>query len=50
MESENTVNEPLVAYLPEITSLNQLDLAKRYSYADDFRWKFKERVELMRGN
>lgn len=49
MESENTANEPLVAYLPEITSLNQLDLSKRYSYADYFCWKFKERVELIKG-
>lgn len=49
MESENTAQEPLVPYLPEIVSLDQLDLSKHYSYADYLRWKFKERVELIRG-
>lgn len=33
----------------EITSLNQLDLEKSYSYADYFSWKFRERVELLKG-
>jgi len=33
----------------EITSLEQLDLNKVYSYADYLTWKFKERVELFKG-
>ena len=33
----------------EITSLNQLDLQKSYSYADYLLWKFKERVEIIKG-
>lgn len=45
---ENKVEEPVVAY-DVITSLGQLDLSKRYSYADYFRWKFQERVELIKG-
>lgn len=40
--------EPTVSY-GLITSLDQLDLSKRYSYADYFRWKFQERVELIKG-
>lgn len=49
MESENTAREPLVAYLPEILSLDQLDFSRQYTFADYFRWKFEERVELIRG-
>lgn len=48
MDSENKVEEPFVPY-GAITSLDQLDLSERYSYADYFRWKFRERVELLRG-
>lgn len=33
----------------EITELSQLDLNKTYTYADYLRWKFKERVELIKG-
>lgn len=33
----------------EITSLDQLDLNKTYTYADYLLWKFQERVELLRG-
>jgi Uma2 family endonuclease len=33
----------------EVTSLDQLDLNKVYSYADYLTWKFPERVELFRG-
>lgn len=33
----------------EITELSQLDLSKTYSYADYFSWKFRERVELIKG-
>jgi Uma2 family endonuclease len=32
-----------------ITSINQLDLNKRYTYSDYIVWKFQERVELIKG-
>ncbi len=32
-----------------ITDINQLDLNKRYTYADYLTWQFKERVELIKG-
>jgi Uma2 family endonuclease len=48
MKPENVVNEPPADY-GNILSLEQLDLSKRYSYADYFRWKFQERVELIKG-
>ncbi len=32
-----------------ITDINQLDLTKRYTYADYLTWRFKERVELIMG-
>lgn len=32
-----------------ITSLDQLDLNKRYTYADYLQWRLTERVELLRG-
>ncbi|HFC01138.1 MAG TPA: Uma2 family endonuclease [Phaeodactylibacter sp.] len=32
-----------------ITDLNQLDLDKKYTYADYLTWQFDERVELIRG-
>jgi Uma2 family endonuclease len=32
-----------------ITSLSQLDLSKKYTYADYLTWNFKERVELIEG-
>lgn len=32
-----------------ITSLNQLDFNKRYTYADYLKWKFEDRVELLKG-
>ena len=32
-----------------ITRFEDLDLSKRYTYADYVTWKFKERVELFRG-
>jgi Uma2 family endonuclease len=34
---------------PMITSLNQLEKEKRYTYADYLNWKFDELVELIRG-
>ena len=32
-----------------ITSLDQLDLTKEYTYADYLTWRLSERVELIRG-
>ena len=32
-----------------ITNINQLDLAKTYSYADYLTWMFNERLELFKG-
>lgn len=32
-----------------ITSLSQLDLDKKYTYAEYMKWQIKERVELLRG-
>lgn len=32
----------------EITSLEQLDLNKSYSYSDYLLWKFKDRVEIIK--
>lgn len=32
-----------------ITSINQLDLTKRYTYADYLTWQFDDLVELIRG-
>lgn len=32
-----------------ITNINQLDLSKRYTYADYLTWQFDEMVELIRG-
>ena len=32
-----------------ITKIKQLDLNKRYTYADYLTWKFSERVELIKG-
>lgn len=32
-----------------ITDINQLDLSKKYTYADYLSWRFKERVELIKG-
>lgn len=33
----------------EITDISQLDLSKEYTMADYLSWKFKERVELLKG-
>ncbi|MFT6810141.1 MAG: Uma2 family endonuclease [Saprospiraceae bacterium] len=35
--------------MSEITSLSQLDLQGYYTYQDYLSWKFKERVELIKG-
>jgi Uma2 family endonuclease len=32
-----------------ITKFSQLDLSKRYTYADYLTWQFKDRVELLKG-
>lgn len=33
----------------EITSIDQLELSKTYSYADYLTWRFKDRIELIKG-
>lgn len=33
----------------EITSLDQLDLTRQYSYADYVKWRLRERIELIQG-
>ena len=33
----------------EITNIDQLDLNKTYTFADYLLWRFKERVELIKG-
>jgi len=35
--------------MPPITDISQLDLKKRYSYADYLNWAFDERIELIKG-
>jgi len=35
--------------MKSITKLSQLDLNKRFTYADYLTWKFQERVELIKG-
>jgi hypothetical protein len=32
-----------------ITSFDQLDLTKQYTYADYLAWQFEERIELIKG-
>jgi Uma2 family endonuclease len=36
--------------MAEITSLSQLDINGTYSYADYLKWKFEERIELIKGH
>lgn len=36
-------------YVPKASPIDQLDLSKRYTYADYLQWEFKERVELVNG-
>ncbi|HEX8350083.1 MAG TPA: Uma2 family endonuclease, partial [Hymenobacter sp.] len=35
--------------MPPITQLSQLDLSRRYTYADYLTWQFDEWVELIKG-
>ena len=35
--------------MPTITSLSQLDLNARYTYADYLTWKFDDMVEIIKG-
>ncbi len=49
MKPVDKLEEPLVAYGHEINAFDQLDLTRLYSYADYFKWKFSERVELIKG-
>jgi len=32
-----------------VTNFDDLDLDKKYSYADHLTWKFKERLEIIKG-
>jgi len=32
-----------------VTNINELDLTKVYSYADYLKWRFSERIELIKG-
>lgn len=34
----------------EVTAFEELDLSKKYSYADYLTWKFRERVEIIKGH
>lgn len=34
---------------PEVYTLNEMDMSGTYSYASYLRWKFEERVELIKG-
>ena len=38
-----------IGAMAEITALSQLDLLGHYTYQDYLTWKFKERVELIKG-
>lgn len=49
MKPENVAEEPSMTYGSEIVSFDQLDLSRLYSYADYFKWKFEDRVELIKG-
>lgn len=49
MDPIEKVEEPEAVYGVGIDSLSKLDLSKIYTYADYFRWKFDERVELLKG-
>jgi len=49
---KNTVNESRAIYHKEphfIYDINELDFTKQYTYADYLTWRFKERVELIKG-
>jgi Uma2 family endonuclease len=35
--------------MPQVTNISQLDINKRYSYADYLTWVFDDRIELIRG-
>ena len=35
--------------MPQVTHISQLDINKRYSYADYLTWFFDERIELIKG-
>lgn len=48
-EEGNTAPKPYETEEREIQTLNELDLSGTYSYASYIRWKFEERVELIKG-
>jgi len=53
MSKKNTVQEPTAPYNlisnKFIYDINELDFTKQYTYADYIKWRFKERVELIKG-
>ncbi len=51
-DNDNLVNEPAMSYglqQNDITDISMLDMSKVYTYANYLTWKFKERVELIKG-
>ena len=42
-------NKPYEINEPEVNHFNEIDLSGTYSYASYLRWKFEERVELIKG-
>jgi len=53
MSKNNKVEEPTAKYNIRsnnfIYDINELDFSKQYTYADYLTWRFKERVELIKG-
>jgi hypothetical protein len=48
-KGENKVPKSYETEEEEILTLNEIDLSGTYSYASYLRWKFEERVELIKG-
>jgi len=48
-EGKNKVPKSYETEEKEILTFNEIDLSGTYSYASYLRWKFEERVELIRG-
>ena len=49
MDPIEKVEEPEAVYGGEIDSLSKLDLNKIYTYADYLMFRFKERLEIIKG-
>ncbi len=52
-ENKNIVSEPVVSYgvsqPTDITDISMLDMSKVYTYANYLTWRFKERIEIIKG-